>query len=255
MKKTIIILTTILVSLSTTIFAQKNDASQKKINGSCSKSRHCTTCENATSQKKTKGYIVFAIGKNTISNSQKEIYDNLDMGKSRSYEIGYARNTRLSEKSNLLHLNYGLSLVYNNIRIKNGYTFKQGVTEVLAAHSSEVNGARLRNSYLQTPVYLELDFTSDKKLANPNKISKKGFKIGVGGFMGFKLNTKQFVDYKDGKEVTYKDFKTNNFTYGFGTYVGYSFASFYVKYDLREMFEHNANNNPHNVSFGLRFDI
>ncbi len=237
MKKATIMMVAILASLSTSVFAQESD-----------------TFKN-DALRKTKGYIVFAMGKNTISNSQKEIYDNLNMGKSRFYEIGYARNARLSEKDNLLHLNYGLSLVYNNVRMKNGYAFKQEEKDITAEYSAKISDARLRNSYLQIPVYLEFDFTPNERLKDPNKILKQGFKIGVGGFMGYRLKTKQFVEYKDDSETTFKNFKTNKFTYGIGAYVGYGFASLYVKYDIREMFQHNKTNNPHNFSFGVRIDL
>lgn len=204
---------------------------------------------------KTKGYIVYAMGVNTLSNTEKNVYDNLDTGSSRFYEIGYARNTRLSKSSNLWHLNYGLSLVYNNIRMKNGYAFKQMDKDVVAQQSSDISRARLTNSYLQVPIYLEFDFATDERLANPNKMAKKTLKIGVGGYAGVRLKTKQYVKYKDDKKATQRDFKTNKFAYGIGAYVGYSIASIYVKYDLQEMFEHNTTNNPHNVSIGLRIDL
>lgn len=228
-----IIASAILFSFTTNVSAQVRDAALNK----------------------TKGYIVFAMGFNTLSNSQKAIYDNLDFAKSRFYEIGYARNTRLSKKSNLLHLNYGLSFVYNNIRVKNGYTFKQEEKEVVAQYSSEVSKTKLRNSYIQVPIYVEFDFASQERLSNPNKILKKGFKVGLGGFIGVKMKTRQFINNKDGNKVTHKNIKTNKFTYGIGTYIGYSFASFYIKYDIQGMFEYNRTNNPHNVSLGLRLDI
>lgn len=232
MRKVTVSMIAILFCFATSTFAQENDALRK-----------------------TKGYIVFSMGVNSLSNSPKNIYDNLDMVKSRFYEIGYARNSRLSADNNLLHLNYGLLLVYNNVRVKNGYIYTQKENEVVAEFSSDVNKMRLRNSYLQVPIYLEFDFMSDERFANPNKTAKKGLKIGVGGFMGFKIKTKQFVHFNDGKEETYTNLETNNFTYGVGAYMGYSFVSLFVKYDIQSMFKQNIKNNPHNVSLGLKIDL
>lgn len=246
MKKITIIITLILASFSAKSYSQETITDGKK-----------KSVINSIFGENTNGNFILAVGKNTISNSQKEIYDNLDMRKSRFYEIGYALNTRLSEKSNLLHLNYGLSLVYNNIQIKNGYAFEQDITEVVAMYNADITKARFRNVYLQVPVHLEFDFTSEEKLKS-NKIFKQGFKIGVGGFLGFNMNTKQFLDYNNGKEETYSNYKMNNFTYGISSYIGYNFVSLYVKYDVQGMFKHNSTKekpNPHNVSFGLRFDI
>ena len=81
--------------------------------------------------------------------------------------------------------------------------------------------------------------------------------MGIGGFVGFKLGTRQYLEYKNTEgvkveEVQYNNFNMNTINYGLSAYLGYKATSFYVKYDLNELFK---NTETRNISMGIRFDL
>ena len=98
------------------------------------------------------------------------------------------------------------------------------------------------------------------------KIEKEGYfrysthnqlKVGLGGYAGLKLGSRQKLKFEDaGEDVKQKlegSYNTNNFVYGISGYIGFGDISVYAKYDLNTIFK----NNPveqRNVSLGLRWD-
>ncbi len=202
--------------------------------------------------------VLFSTGYNALSNAPIDIYENIDMNKSRFFEIGYLFNTKLFEGTNRYHLNYGLAVAFNNIRIKNGYYYENSDSDAIPAFNSDIDLSKFRNTFFQIPIHMEFDFTSKKRL-NSDKFFERGIKTGIGGFIGFRMNTKQRLEYNTNQEDVFQDdFSMNNFSYGVSSYVGFSFISLYVKYDVQNMFKYSKSSihpNPHNFSFGLRFDF
>jgi hypothetical protein len=75
--------------------------------------------------------------------------------------------------------------------------------------------------------------------------------------MGFKLGTRQYLEYTDIggvaiEEVQYNNFNMHKFNYGISGYLGYRSFSFYVKYDLNPLFK---NTEVKNISMGIRLDL
>jgi hypothetical protein len=152
--------------------------------------------------------------------------------------------------------------MYNNLRPTDNLLFvKNGNQTELQTAAVDLKESRFRNVQLVFPAHLEFDFT-------PKKLSKDGtktyyrthesFRVGLGGYGGFNLKSKQITRYElDGDKTKDKqkgDFNTSNFVYGLSGYIGYGQTSLYVKYDINPLFKDNAVD-QNNISLGLRFDF
>lgn len=210
--------------------------------------------------KRTTSQMVFAAGlNNVVTNDKVENSDFRYLG-SHFYELGITYNSRIAEKNNLLHAKYGLSVMYNNLRPTDNRSFVvNGKQTDLVVDSRNLNDSRFRNVYLVAPLHLEFDFSGNKE-SNGNTLFRthNSFRLGLGGYAGVNLKSKQITKYDNNDlKVTDKvkgDFNTNDFIYGLSTYIGYQSTSLYLKYDLSPLFKDNAVK-QNNVSLGVRFDF
>lgn len=207
-------------------------------------------------EKRTTSQFVFAAGLNNVATD--ESIDNSDfkfMG-SHFYEWGFTYKTRIAENNNLLHLKYGFSVMYNNLRPKeNNYFEVNGTRTDLVSYPSPLKDSRFKNVYLAAPLHLEFDFSGSE---NQKFRTQKSIRIGLGGYAGVLLKSKQILKYEmgdiKGTEKMKGDFNVNNFLYGLSTYIGYKDTSLYLKYDLNPLFDKNPIE-QNNVSLGIRFDL
>lgn len=210
--------------------------------------------------KRTTSQFVFALGVNRLVADGTIDQDNFK-DRSDFYEWGFTFNTRMLKNNNLLHLKYGLSLQYNNLRPENDRVFTttpDGQT-VLTESGRDLKVSRFRYVNLVLPVHLEFDFTPKKVVDDRTYFpSHKSVRVGVGGYAGFNVKEKQITKYsEDGHKVKHKekgDFNVNDFTYGLSAYVGYGQIALYVKYDLQPVFANNTVD-QNNLSLGIRFDF
>jgi hypothetical protein len=151
--------------------------------------------------------------------------------------------------------------MYNNLRPTDNRTFvKNGDQTNLEVSPTHLDDSRFKNVYLVVPLHLEFDFSKNKtKDGKPFFQSHQSVRIGLGGYAGLRLKSKQFQLFDDGNghDITVKekgDFNVNNFIYGVSGYIGYKQTSLYVKYDLNPIFENNTVK-QNNISLGLRFDL
>jgi len=210
--------------------------------------------------KRTTSQIVFATGlNNVVTNDKVENSDFRYLG-SHFYEFGVTCNSRILENDNLLHAKYGLSVMYNNLRPTDNRSFVvNGKQTDLVVNSKDLSDSRFRNVFLVAPVHLEFDFSGNEDSnGKPFFRTHNSFRLGVGGYAGINLKSKQILKYDDYElkalERVRGDFNTSNFIYGLSTYVGYKSTSLYLKYDLNSLFKDNAVK-QNNVSLGLRFDF
>ncbi|GAQ48694.1 hypothetical protein FPK15_contig00015-0049 [Flavobacterium psychrophilum] len=121
------------------------------------------------------------------------------------------------------------------------------------------NDSYFKNVFITIPLHLEFDFSKSKTINDKVFFrSHRGFRLGIGGFVGYNTNAKQFLSYDlDGHRVSVKqkgNWNTNDWNYGLSSYIGYGQISLYAKYDLNPMFK----NNPvkqNNISLGIRLDL
>ena len=210
--------------------------------------------------KRTTSQIVFAVGANNLITDEAVSNSDFKYLGSRFYEWGLTYNTRILKNDNLLHAKYGLSLMYNNLRPTDNRNFQvNGNQTDLVINPVDLKDSRFRNVNLVVPLHLEFDFTKPTVINDKTYFkSHDSFRLGLGGYFGVNLKSKQILKYDideyASREVTKGDFNTNDFIYGLSTYVGYKATSLYLKYDLNPLFKDNAVK-QNNVSLGLRFDF
>lgn len=222
-----------------------------------------------SNRKKRKNYserrnttsFVFAMGiNNALSKGQGIDNSTFRSWGSHFYELGFTNNYRILKESNLLKLRYGFSFVYNNLRPKDNQLFTiNGNQTNLETSPIALDDSRFRIVQLNLPIYFEFDFSPNKINENGKRRfqSKENFKIGLGGYVGANISTRQYLEYRENghrKEVLERgDFNTHDIAYGLGAYIGYKSWSLYTKYDLNTVFKNNTQE-INNISFGIRLN-
>lgn len=229
----------------------KNKEKQKKYCDSISK----------ISEKRTTSQFVFAAGINNLVTNNAVANSDFRYWGSHFYEWGVTANTRLFKNYNILHLKYGFSVMYNNLRPTEGrYFVATGNQTNLQNSTINYSDSRFRNVYITAPIHLEFDLTKIKTNADGNKIFKthESVRLGIGGYVGIRVKTKQLLEFEEnGHDISVKEkggFNTNDFIYGVSTYLGYKATSLYLKYDLNPLFKDNTVK-QNNISLGIRFDL
>ena len=211
-------------------------------------------------EKRTTSQFVLAAGFNNVVTNNSVANSDFRYYGSHFYEVGLTYNTRLIKTNNLLHVKYGLSFMWNNLRPANNQNFGvNGNQTTLQTNAIPQADSRFRNVYLVFPLHLEFDF-SPTKLKNNQQVfqSHKSIRLGIGGYLGTNLSTRQHIDYDtngyENETVSSGDFNTSNFIYGTSAYLGYRETSLYLKYDLNPLFTSNVIR-QNNISLGIRFDF
>ncbi|WP_198938352.1 coiled-coil domain-containing protein [Tenacibaculum holothuriorum] len=213
--------------------------------------------------KRTTTQFVFALGVNNVlvDNSFNSL-NNSDykFWQSHFYELGFTFKTRFSKEPSKTYFKYGVSFLWNNLRAENNkYHVVNGNQTDLVVNPNSLSESRLRHVQMTFPMHLEFDFSKNKKYSDGEVVDRthKGVRFGVGGFFGFKLGTRQYLEYVNAQgvkveEVQKNSFNTNTINYGLSAYFAYQGYGLYAKYDLNPLFK---NTNVRNISLGLRFDI
>ncbi|MCF6131015.1 hypothetical protein [Flavobacterium wongokense] len=216
---------------------------------------------NNRSEARTTSQFVFAAGVNNLVTDGAVAHSDYRYWGSHFYEWGFTNNTRLFKNDNLLHLKYGFSVMYNNLRPTQGrYFVANGNQTDLEYSPVNLKDSRFRNVYVTAPIHLEFDFTKTGTNADGKKLFRthESLRFGIGGYAGFRVKSKQILKYNDeGHNNTIKQkggFNTEDFIYGVSTYLGYGATSLYLKYDLNPLFKDNAIK-QNNISLGVRFDL
>lgn len=207
--------------------------------------------------KRTQSGLNFAIGFHNLNSREHFSNDHFRLWGSKSVEIGYTRNTRLLNNTNLLHLTYGLSWMMDKLKMKGDEHFvKEGNITKIEPYPKETIRSKFKTIYLILPVNLEFDLTpplihKDKKYFPIHK----QFRFGIGGYIGALLTTKQKVKYEeDGrvrKDKNRKYYNVNEWTYGLSAHIGYRGTVFYARYSLIPLFTNNPVN-EYPFSIGIR---
>ena len=211
-------------------------------------------------ERRTTSQFFFAMGVNNLATDGAVANSDFKYWGSHFYEWGVTGNTRIFKNDNLLHLKYGVSLMYNNLRPTDNRVFvNNGSQTDLVEFEYDLDDSRFRNVFITAPLHLEFDFTEVKE-NNGQKVFRthKSLRFGIGGYSGFRLKSKQKLCFEvNGNDAQTKekgDFNVNDFIYGLSSYIGYKNTSLYVKYDLNPMFKNNAVD-QNNISLGVRFDF
>ncbi len=211
--------------------------------------------------RRTLSELVIAVGfNNAIVDGEKFDDSPYEFGGSRFFELGWAWKTRVFKESNFVRFKYGFSLQMNGLKpADNQYFVQNGDQTSLKVFNSDLKKSKLSITNLVIPIHFE--FGPSKKVESDNYFrytTHKQFKIGVGGYAGFNIGTRQKLKYSlDGDNVKDKfkrDYNTSNLVYGLSTYIAFNTTALYVKYDLSPIFK-NQTIDQNNISVGIRFDM
>ncbi|MFK8270915.1 porin family protein [Capnocytophaga stomatis] len=199
-----------------------------------------------------------ALGFHTLNSAGNFGSDKFKVWGSKSFEIGGGRSTRIFKNSELLRVNYGYSFMFNKLKMKGDDYFvnKDGVTSI-QPYPLDTYKSKFRATYLILPVSLELNLGGyyDYKEREYNR----GFRLGIGAYVGGLLTGKQKVKYynengKRSKDVSYNKLSTNDWVYGLSAHIGYRNKAIYAKYSLVPLFRNNPVN-EYPLSFGIRWGL
>jgi hypothetical protein len=248
-------------SLSNTIEIDTTDTKEKKVKKiviefpKVQDHHHKKTKE----LKSTHNRIVFAFGLNniitdgkinTLDDSPYEVWN------SNFVDLGWGYKTAFNKENPFIRLDYGLLIQWKELKLLDNL-YHESVDEqtIIVEHVESLKKSKLRTTQLLLPVYLEFDFGRSKTV-DDRIIKKSGVKLGLGGYAGLRLNTKQIIKYNaprdSKKDKISDDYNMNNITYGLSGYLGYKDTSLYIKYDLHPLFK---NTETSNVSIGVKMDL
>lgn len=207
--------------------------------------------------------FVFAMGvNNVLVDGQLSSLDNsvYKFWQSHFYELGWTWKTRMSRQASKLYIKYGVSFLWNNLRaLDNKKHVVNGDVTDLVVHPQELTESRLRHVQMTFPVHLEWDFSRNDEFSDGTfrDRTNNSVRFGVGAFFGFKLGTRQYLEYRDAtgtkvEEVQKDDFNTNVLNYGVSSYLAWKSFGLYAKYDLNPLFKDTE---TRNFSMGIRFDF
>lgn len=196
---------------------------------------------------KTTPYLAFGVGNVATDGA----FANSEFGYMRSnyFEWGIAARTPFSKTNNKWGIRYGLGFKYNGLATTQNQEFAvigNQTTTVPSSKELRKNYAYLRNTYVTIPI--SLDFTTTSKSyneANRRFTTKEGINFGVGGYVGYNINSKQFIRYEnaDGYKISEQqkgDWNVNDFQYGLTAYAGKDHFKLVLKYDLSPVFSNNV---------------
>lgn len=192
-------------------------------------------------------YLAMGVGNVAIDGA----FANSEFGYLRSnyVEFGVAVRVPFSKTNNKWGVRYGLGFKYNGLATTQNNEFTLNGNQTVTAPSSKElrnNYTYLRNTYITVPI--SLDFTTSTKTynqANRKFITKTGVNLGIGGYVGYNINSKQHVRYNntDGYKI-YEQQKGNwnvtDFQYGVTAYAGTDQIKLVFKYDLNPVFKSNS---------------
>ncbi|MBP0903106.1 hypothetical protein ACFSKN_14120 [Mariniflexile gromovii] len=210
---------------------------------------------------RTSSDFVLAFGlNNAIIDGEKLDDSPYKFGGSRFFEIGWAWKTRILNESNFMRLKYGYSFQFNGLKPNdNQYFVQDGDQTSLEVFPENLKKSKLTVTNLVFPVHFE--FGPSKKIEKDTYFrysTDNQFKIGLGGYGGFNIGTRQKLKYElDGdrkKDKQKQSFNTSNLVYGLSGYIAFDDVALYVKYDLSPIFK-DQTIKQNNISIGLRFDM
>jgi hypothetical protein len=109
---------------------------------------------------------------------------------------------------------------------------------------------------------LHFEFGPSRKIDRGSYVrysTKRQFKIGIGGYGGFNIQTMQKLKYtnengNNEKDKFKGDYNPSDLIYGLSGYVALGGVAIYCKYDLNPIFK-DQTFEQNNISLGIRFDM
>lgn len=154
-----------------------------------------------------------------------------------------------------LFLEWGVGINWYNWKLEDpDYIIQEGANEVefnLVPPTQNGTKSKLTASYINATVVPMFDFSRGRRKITSiesgglriKRYSRKGFRFGVGGYVGYRIGSHTKFKYKeDGDKEKDKDsdnFFLENFRYGIRAQVGWKGVELFANYDLNEVFSSN----------------
>jgi hypothetical protein len=194
------------------------------------------------------------LGLNTfvhVPDNSGDTYDLKPWG-SRYLSLNQHFDARIGGQKSPFYLTTGFELAFNNYMLdKNRYFSDVDGQTIFNKEPTEVRSfekSKLTSSSLNVPLMATLKFK--------NKKGKESFKIGAGGFAGYRLGGHTKLKYQEeGKTRKDKErgsYNLEDFQYGVNFVIGYRKIELFGKYNLNELFKDNRGPAMNVVSFGFR---
>ena len=173
--------------------------------------------------------------------------DLLPLG-SRYFAVAFSqRPTLVDGKRTKLSLYYAAEASWNNFMFQDDLQVQKGPVNVLFNVAPEpLKKSKLTTFALQLPVVPRLSFY--------NSSGRKVFHIGLGGFIGYRLDSYTKIKQQDDdKNREHGNFYLNDLRYGLVGHLGIVETNLFVKYDLNPVFQAGKGPDVRALSFGISF--
>ncbi|GEO06784.1 hypothetical protein AAE02nite_44480 [Adhaeribacter aerolatus] len=192
------------------------------------------------------------VGLNTFVNVPKNSGDTYDLRSTGSRFVNLVQyyRIRIGSQGSPFYLKPGLELTFNNYMFdKNNYLIDDnGVSRIVKETTRSFEKSKLATSSINASLMPELRFRE--------KSGKDGFKIGMGGFVGYRLGSHTKLKYQlEGdteKDKERSSYNLEDFQYGVNFAIGYRKFEVYTKYNLNNLFKENRGPQMNVISFGFR---
>ena len=194
------------------------------------------------------------LGFNTFLNNENNMLDvvGLKPWGSRYVSLNPYYQMRVGREKSPFHIRTGLDFSFNNYMFDRNYVMKDSEVlgnnyTVLVKDERNLEKSKLATSSVNLPLMLLLDFD--------NKKGKSAFRIGAGGFVGYRLGAHTKIKYNlEGDDVKDKDhgnFNLEDLQYGVKATIGIYGLDLFANYNLNELFKDNRGPKANVLSFGI----
>jgi len=194
------------------------------------------------------------LGFNTLLNTKDNMLDVVGIKPwgSRFVSLNYDIDTRVGGKKSPFYIHSGFNFAFNNYMFDRNYVLID--REIAGSPYSELvkderqlDKSKLATSTVNIPLMAVFKFKNEK--------GKDGFKIGAGGFAGYRLGAHTKIKYQsEGDTKKDKDqgnYNLEDFQYGLKFTIGYGGWDLFANYNLNELFKDNRGPQANTLSFGI----
>ena len=192
--------------------------------------------------------IDFQVGLNAWIRPGNDFPPDLNPLGSRYFAVAFSqRPTIINGRRTKLSLYYAAEASWNNFMFQDDFLMWKGPTIVEYGLTPEpLKKSKLTTFALQLPVVPRLAFY--------NASGRKVFHIGLGGFLGYRLDSYTKIKRQnDDKIRDHSNFYLNDFRYGLVGHLGIVKTNLFVKYDLNPVFQTGKGPDVRTLSFGISF--
>ena len=168
-----------------------------------------------------------------------------------------------------LFLEWGAGISWYNWKLQDpSYQVVQGAAEVGFVMPTNINDidpikSKLVANYLNISMVPLIDFSKGQRNVNVNekgslkvyRSREEGIRIGIGGYLGYRLYGRSKFVYKEGgsrnKDKNNNNFYLNNVRYGVRAQFGWRGIDLFFNYDLNNVFSTGNGPDLHGYSFGI----